>query len=68
MGGSLYQTAITIAGPTGQVKFEADLAALVSSDMAWGTDVNLSGPLTVQGTRDINSGALDPICEIGIAS
>lgn len=68
MGGSLYQTNISIAGPTGQVSFTADLATLVSSDMAWGTDVNLSGPLTVQGTRDINSGALDPICAIGIAS
>ena len=64
-GSELYTTAITIAGTGQGISFTADKATLVSSDFGWGSDANLNGPITVQGTRDINSGALDPLFAVG---
>ena len=63
-GQDVYTNSITIAGQSGQISFTADKAALVSSDFTWGVDANLNGPISVQSVRDINSGALDPICAI----
>ena len=64
-GSDLSTTSLTIAGTGQGISFTADKATLVSSDFVWGADANLNGPITVQGTRDINSGALDPLFAVG---
>ena len=65
-GSDLYTAALSITGTTGSVSFTADKATLISSDFAFGTDVNLNGPLQVSSTRDITSGAADALFAVGI--
>lgn len=65
-GSNLYTAAMSITGATGSVSFTADKATLISSEFVFGTDANLNGPIQVTSTRDINSGALDPLFAVGI--